>query len=79
MIACSFNIPAYEYNNPTSPKVVKCTMCKPKIDKGELPGCVASCPVEAITFGKRKKLIKIAWERINKYPKHYKEHVYGRT
>ena len=77
MIACSFNIPAYEYNNPTSPKVVKCTMCKPKIDKGELPGCVASCPVEAITFGKRKKLIKIAWERINKYPKHYKEHVYG--
>jgi len=77
MIACPFNIPAYEYDNPLTPRVVKCTMCKPRIDKGQLPGCVESCPVEAITFGKRKELIKIAWERINKYPEHYKEHLYG--
>jgi len=77
MIACPFEIPAYEYDNPLTPRVVKCTMCSTRIEKGELPGCVEACPKEALTFGKRNHLIKIARERIRQYPDRYVEHIYG--
>jgi formate dehydrogenase iron-sulfur subunit len=77
MIACPFNIPAYEYNEPLTPRVTKCTMCHPRIEKGLLPGCVESCPKEALTFGSREKLIKIARRRIEKYPNAYIDHIYG--
>ena len=53
MVACPFEIPAYEYFDPLNPKVRKCTFCFERISKkGGLPGCAAICPVEAITFGK---------------------------
>lgn len=77
MIACPFNIPAYEYNEPFTPRVMKCTMCHPRIEKGQLPGCVESCPKEALVFGPREKLIKIARQRISKYPNRYVDHIYG--
>ncbi len=77
MIACPFNIPAYEYDNAFSPVVTKCTMCLPRIKEGKLPGCVDICPKEALTFGRREDLIKIAWKRIFKKPGKYVEHVYG--
>ncbi len=44
MIACPFEIPAYEYDKAFSPRVMKCTMCYPRISKGLLPGCVAGLP-----------------------------------
>jgi len=77
MIACPFNIPAYEYNNPLTPRVMKCTMCHPRIEKGLLPGCVESCPKEALTFGSRETLLKTAHQRIDKYPDRYVDHIYG--
>ncbi len=77
MVACPFNIPAYTYNDPLTPKVTKCTMCLPRIKEGKLPGCVDICPREALVFGKRKDLVKLAWKRINKNPDHYIEHLYG--
>ncbi|MBT3178563.1 MAG: 4Fe-4S dicluster domain-containing protein [Desulfobacula sp.] len=77
MVACPFNIPAYTYNDPLTPKVTKCTMCLPRIQEGKLPGCVDICPREALVFGKRKDLLKLAWKRINKNPDQYIEHVYG--
>ena len=77
MIACPFNIPAYEYHNPTSPKVRKCTLCYERIKKGERPACAAICPREAITFGKRSDLIKQAAETIRKHPGKYQDHIYG--
>jgi len=77
MVACPFNIPAYTYNDPLTPKVTKCTMCLPRIKEGKLPGCVEICPTEALIFGKRKDLIKTAWQRINKNPDHYISHLYG--
>jgi Fe-S-cluster-containing dehydrogenase component len=77
MVACPFNIPAYEYEKVLDPKVMKCTMCYPRIKEGKLPGCVEACPVEALTFGKREDLIKIARERIFKYPEKYVDHIYG--
>lgn len=79
MVACPFNIPAYEYNEPLTPRVMKCTMCHPRIEKGLLPGCVESCPKEALTFAPRDKLLKTAQDRIDKYPERYIDHIYGKN
>ncbi|MEJ2722077.1 MAG: 4Fe-4S dicluster domain-containing protein [bacterium] len=77
LMACPFNVPAYEYNNAGSPKVVKCTMCYPRVIEGKLPGCVEACPNVALTFGTREDVITIARERIRKYPGRYIDHIYG--
>jgi Fe-S-cluster-containing dehydrogenase component len=77
MVACPFNIPAYEYDEPLTPRVMKCTMCHPLVEKGQLPGCVEACPKEALIFGPREKLLKIAERRIEKYPDRYIDHIYG--
>ena len=52
-------------------------MCYPRISKGLLPGCVEACPTEALTFGKRRDLLKIGHERIAKFPERYVDHIYG--
>ncbi len=77
MIACPFEIPTYEYDEPFTPRVMKCTMCHPRISKGLLPGCVEACPTEALVFGKRNELIKVAHQRIAQYPDRYVNHIYG--
>jgi Fe-S-cluster-containing dehydrogenase component len=77
MIACPFEIPTYEYDEPLTPRIMKCTLCHPRIVQGLLPGCVEACPTEALSFGKREDMIKLARERINKYPGRYVDHIYG--
>ena len=77
MIACPFEIPTFEYDKVLTPRIRKCTMCYPRLIEGKLPGCVLACPKEALTFGKRTDLIKIARERIRKYPDRYVDHIYG--
>ena len=78
MIACPFEIPTYEYDKALTPKVQKCTLCYlPRVSKGLLPGCVESCPTEALTYGKRTELIRVARERIRRFPQRYEDHIYG--
>ena len=78
MIACPFQIPAYEYEKVLTPQVRKCTMCFERtIENGQLPACVDACPIEAIVFGTRKELIDIAHERIRTRPDRYVDHIYG--
>lgn len=77
MVACPFDVPAYEYDKAFSPRVRKCTMCAPRIAEGKLPGCVEACPKEALVFGKRDDLLALAKERIKKHPGRYIDHVYG--
>lgn len=78
MVSCPFEIPAYEYHNPLTPRVMKCTFCYERVEKeGKAPGCAQICPVEAITFGKRQTLLKLAKDRIKKNPGGYLNHVYG--
>jgi len=77
MIACPFDIPAYEYDNPFTPEVTKCNFCQPRIEKGLLPACVDVCPKEALTFGNREELIQIARQRIKSHPDRYVAHIYG--
>jgi Fe-S-cluster-containing dehydrogenase component len=77
MIACPFEIPTYEYDSAFSPRVMKCTLCHPRVVKGLLPGCVEACPTEALTFGKRTDLLQIGRERIRRFPERYLDHIYG--
>jgi len=78
MAACPFYVPAYEYSNAFSPDIVKCTMCYDiRISKGGIPACVEACPMEAMTFGKRSDLIKVARKRIMDHPNKYVDHIYG--
>jgi Fe-S-cluster-containing dehydrogenase component len=77
IIACPFEIPTYEYDKAFTPRIMKCTMCYDRLKENKLPGCVESCPNEALIFGKRDDLIKIARERIRKQPDRYQDHIYG--
>jgi formate dehydrogenase iron-sulfur subunit len=77
MTACPFSMPTFEYHDAFEPAIRKCTMCYQRIHKGITPACASECPVEAIAFGKRSELIKIARERINNNPEEYIDHIYG--
>jgi formate dehydrogenase iron-sulfur subunit len=77
MIACPFGVPAYEYYKGIEPRVMKCTFCNPRIQEGQIPGCAEACPMEAIKFGPRAKLLEVARERIKKNPERYIDRIYG--
>ena len=79
MIACPFDIPTFEYDEPLTPRIMKCTMCQPLITTGKLtvPGCVGACPVEALVYGTRTDLLRIARERLHAFPGRYLNHIYG--
>jgi len=77
MIACPFDIPAYEYHKVLEPRIMKCTMCHPRVLEGKLPGCVQACPTEALVFGVRDELIRVARDRIQSFPGRYLDHIYG--
>jgi len=78
MVACPFDIPAYEYDKPITPRVTKCTFCFDRIStEGKVPACVEICPTETLRFGKRQDLIALAHERIRNNPRRYVNHVYG--
>ena len=78
MIACPFNVPGYDYESVTNPIVKKCILCyDTRLKVGRPPACVDICPQEALTFGHRADLIKMAHERIRATPDRYYDHVYG--
>jgi Fe-S-cluster-containing dehydrogenase component len=77
MVACPFQIPSFEYDKALEPDIMKCDFCFERTKEGKLPACVDTCPVEALTYGPRSELIKIAREKIKKYPGKYVDHIYG--
>jgi formate dehydrogenase iron-sulfur subunit len=80
MVACPFQIPAYEYEEALKPRVRKCEFCASFADKtGADPACAASCPTEALVFGERAALLLLAKDRLKKRPDRYVDHVYGET
>src|SRR5512140_3271743 len=59
MVACPFQVPAYEYDNALTPQVRKCSFCAQRgTAEGKKPACVGICPNEALTFGKRRDLVE---------------------
>jgi Fe-S-cluster-containing dehydrogenase component len=77
MVACPFQVPSFEYDKALEPEIRKCDLCFDRTKEGKLPACVNICPVEAITYGPRSELIKIAREKIKKYPDRYFDYIYG--
>lgn len=76
MLACPFNIPRYEWHDPT-PVVRKCIMCIHRIEEGKPPACAWVCPMGATRFGDRDRLLEIAHTRIRNHPNRYIDRVYG--
>lgn len=77
LVACPFQVPAFEFEKAIQPRILKCDFCFERTMEGKLPACVESCPVEALIYGKRYELIKLAHKKINDNPDRYIEHVYG--
>lgn len=76
MIACPFDIPKFEWHKVIA-DIHKCTFCDDRINEGLEPACAKTCPTDAILFGDREELIKIAEKRLSDNPDKYHQHVYG--
>jgi len=78
MVACPFEIPAYEYMDPLTPRVRKCTLCTGPDGKDEpAPACAATCPTEALVAGTRGELLALARARQAARPDRYLDVIYG--
>lgn len=75
MVACSFNIPKYEWER-SFPEISKCQMCPTRIANNEMPACVGVCPNDVMTFGERDDLLKKAKALIASNPM-YVKHIFG--
>lgn len=79
MNACPFGVPHFDYDKGLidGAFIDKCTMCPQRIDNGQEPACVATCPTDALEFGERDELLARAHARIQAHPGRYIDHVYG--
>ncbi len=55
--ACPYGTPRFADDEPGT-KMTKCTMCIDRLEAGNIPICVASCPMRALDFGPMDELIK---------------------
>jgi ferredoxin len=79
-VACPFEIPAYEFDAPLTPRVRKCEFCADRVaGTGANPACAASCPTEALVFGRRADLVAMARDRLKRRPDRYLSRIYGET
>lgn len=74
--ACPFNVPKFEWESAT-PRIRKCNMCRDLVEAGQPTACVAACPVQALTFGKRTELVAEAQSRVGANPDKYYPYIYG--
>ncbi len=76
MISCPFDIPKCEYDH-WNPRIQKCNLCWERLQEGQRPACVTSCPTDALTFGTKRELMEIARKRIYTNPDKYVHKIYG--
>jgi len=76
MISCPFDVPKFEFDS-ANPRIRKCDMCFERLEEGEEPACVASCPTGALKFGPRAELLEEARQRVYRQPDRYVRHIYG--
>lgn len=48
MIACPYNARFFREDNGV---VEKCDLCRKRVDRGEVPACVETCPSKVRVFG----------------------------
>ena len=78
MVACPFSMPAFKYDSSLQARIMKCSFCYDTRLRHDLPpACVEACPMEALTFGYRKTLLRIARKRIRENPDKYVNYIYG--
>ncbi len=78
MVACPFEVPAYEYHDALTPRVRKCIFCFDRVkNEGKIPACAEMCPPMCLTYGKRTELLALAHEKIQRHPDKYLDKVYG--
>jgi formate dehydrogenase iron-sulfur subunit len=58
---CPFNVPRL---NPEDNRVYKCTLCVDRVNVGQEPACVKTCPTGAIHFGSKEEMKTLAGERV---------------
>jgi formate dehydrogenase iron-sulfur subunit len=78
MIGCPFRIPMFEWHS-ASPRIRKCILCAPRLERGLPTACAEACPTEATVFGHRDILVAVAKARLAAHPERYHPRVYGLT
>ena len=76
-VACPFNVPRFEWDEPASSRIVKCELCSHRLADGKIPACCDVCPTSAVVYGRRADLLEEAHRRIAAEPDLYRDHVYG--
>lgn len=78
MVACPFSIPAFRYDSAFNAQIMKCNFCfDTRLSHDKPPACVEACPMEALTFGYRDELLRVARKRIENTPGTYQPDIYG--
>ena len=77
MVACPYQVPAFEFDKAIQPRIMKCDFCYDRTKEGGIPACVEICPMEALTYGKRYEIVKLAHKKLADNPDQYNNHVYG--
>ncbi len=60
--ACPFGVPQYGADGTMK----KCDMCLDRLEAGEVPACVKTCPAEAIHYGPLDELSELARQKVAK-------------
>jgi formate dehydrogenase iron-sulfur subunit len=76
MLACPHHVPRYEWTK-TTPFMKKCDMCADRLAEGQKPTCVEACPNQALRFGERSELLRVAHQTIAGKPESYVARVWG--
>jgi formate dehydrogenase iron-sulfur subunit len=76
MIACPFQVPRFEWHK-AMPAIKKCNMCAERQLAGKMPACVEACPMQALQFGPRDRLLAEAARRIASDRSRYIPAIYG--
>jgi formate dehydrogenase iron-sulfur subunit len=76
MIGCPFRVPMFEWHS-AAPRIRKCILCAPRLERGEPAACAEACPTEATVFGDRDTLVSVARARLASRPDRYHPHIYG--
>lgn len=59
---CPFNVPRI---NEEDNRAYKCTLCVDRVEVGQEPACVKTCPTGAIHFGSKESMTNLANERVS--------------
>ena len=67
---CPYNVPR---RNEETGIINKCDMCLERVEAGQVPMCVKTCPTGTMNFGDRDKMIAMARERLMKVQEEFPE------